>query len=339
MIESLAQAVRGAAFAVPGALGAQEGGLIALCGLFDIPAEAALALSLVKRFADLGVGFRACCSGTGSRPGSAAETPPRTDAAAPEPGAGSPHRQAGRRSRPRSARSTATRRPGMGARHRRRRGVEEVRLTRRLAAARPALRRSRPCSPRSRPGPRTIRRCRRCATSTPRFTAAAEGRPGPLPARVEAVGPAFEQGVRLPGHDPHRGRREMGGLHPGAAGGGHRRVQAQPDRDLRQPPGPGGRRQVRRDPQGRGARQPSAWCSPGSPRRTATIPQVDFVVNADNRIQDVLLNGDVSEVAAQRNALSAPLKSGGADGVREVPPRSAPTACWPPNRRRDPTSH
>ncbi|MCJ2064551.1 HpnL family protein [Methylobacterium sp. J-088] len=57
MIESLAQAVRGAAFAVPGALGAQEGGLIALCGLFNIPAEAALALSLVKRFADLGVGL------------------------------------------------------------------------------------------------------------------------------------------------------------------------------------------------------------------------------------------------------------------------------------------
>ena len=56
VIESLAQAVRGAAFAVPGALGAQEGGLIALCALFDIPAEAALALSLVKRFADLGVG-------------------------------------------------------------------------------------------------------------------------------------------------------------------------------------------------------------------------------------------------------------------------------------------
>src|SRR5207244_728287 len=53
---SLAQAVRGAAFAVPVALGAQEGGLIALCGLFNIPAEAALALSLVKRFADLGVG-------------------------------------------------------------------------------------------------------------------------------------------------------------------------------------------------------------------------------------------------------------------------------------------
>jgi hypothetical protein len=41
---------------VPGALGAQEGGLIALCAIFGIPAEAALALSLVKRLADLLVG-------------------------------------------------------------------------------------------------------------------------------------------------------------------------------------------------------------------------------------------------------------------------------------------
>ncbi|GJD49394.1 hypothetical protein OPKNFCMD_2124 [Methylobacterium crusticola] len=57
VIESLAQAVRGAAFAVPGALGAQEGGLIALCALFGIPAEAALALSLLKRLADLVVGL------------------------------------------------------------------------------------------------------------------------------------------------------------------------------------------------------------------------------------------------------------------------------------------
>ncbi|GJE28185.1 HpnL family protein [Methylobacterium organophilum] len=57
VIESLAQAVRGAAFAIPGALGAQEGGLIALCALFGIPAEAALALSLVKRVADLSIGI------------------------------------------------------------------------------------------------------------------------------------------------------------------------------------------------------------------------------------------------------------------------------------------
>jgi hypothetical protein len=57
IIESLTQAVRGAAFAVPGALGAQEGGLIVLCAIFDVPPEAALALSLVKRIPDLVLGI------------------------------------------------------------------------------------------------------------------------------------------------------------------------------------------------------------------------------------------------------------------------------------------
>ena len=57
MIESLIDAVRGAAFAVPGALGAQEGGLIVLCALFGIPPDQALALSLVKRVADLALGL------------------------------------------------------------------------------------------------------------------------------------------------------------------------------------------------------------------------------------------------------------------------------------------
>jgi putative membrane protein len=56
VIESLAQAIRGAAFVVPGAIGVQEGGLIALGAVFGIPAEAALALSLIKRAADLAVG-------------------------------------------------------------------------------------------------------------------------------------------------------------------------------------------------------------------------------------------------------------------------------------------
>jgi putative membrane protein len=56
VIESLVQAVRSAAFAVPGALGVQEGGLIALCAMFGIPADTALALSLIKRVADLAVG-------------------------------------------------------------------------------------------------------------------------------------------------------------------------------------------------------------------------------------------------------------------------------------------
>jgi putative membrane protein len=57
VIESLIDAVRGAAFALPGALGAQEGGLIVLCALFGVPPDQALALSLVKRVADLALGL------------------------------------------------------------------------------------------------------------------------------------------------------------------------------------------------------------------------------------------------------------------------------------------
>jgi putative membrane protein len=57
VIESLGQAVRGAAFAVPGAIGVQEGGFIALCALFGVPAGPALALSLVKRVPDLVLGL------------------------------------------------------------------------------------------------------------------------------------------------------------------------------------------------------------------------------------------------------------------------------------------
>jgi putative membrane protein len=56
IIESLLHAIRGAAFAIPGALGAQEGGLVLLCAAFGIPADQAIALSLVKRAADLALG-------------------------------------------------------------------------------------------------------------------------------------------------------------------------------------------------------------------------------------------------------------------------------------------
>ena len=56
VIESLTQAIRGAAFAIPGALGAQEGGLIALCAIFGLPADIAIAMSLIKRVPDLVLG-------------------------------------------------------------------------------------------------------------------------------------------------------------------------------------------------------------------------------------------------------------------------------------------
>jgi putative membrane protein len=56
-IESVGQAVRAAGFLMPGALGIQEAGFIAVCAVYGIPAPAALALSLVKRVPDIAIGL------------------------------------------------------------------------------------------------------------------------------------------------------------------------------------------------------------------------------------------------------------------------------------------
>src|SRR5262249_10803594 len=56
-IESVGQAVRAAGFLIPGALGVQEAGFIAVCAVYGIPAAEALALSLVKRVPDITLGL------------------------------------------------------------------------------------------------------------------------------------------------------------------------------------------------------------------------------------------------------------------------------------------
>lgn len=53
IVESLVQAMRTAGFMIPGALGVQEGGYLALGALVGVPTETALAVSLVKRVRDL----------------------------------------------------------------------------------------------------------------------------------------------------------------------------------------------------------------------------------------------------------------------------------------------
>jgi putative membrane protein len=55
-VESIGQAIRAAAFAMPAGLGVQDGGLIAVCGVFGVPAEVALGVALVKRIAELVLG-------------------------------------------------------------------------------------------------------------------------------------------------------------------------------------------------------------------------------------------------------------------------------------------
>jgi putative membrane protein len=57
VVESLGQIVRALGFAVPGALGVQEGGYILICGLFGISPQGALALSLIRRIRELALGL------------------------------------------------------------------------------------------------------------------------------------------------------------------------------------------------------------------------------------------------------------------------------------------
>ena len=146
------------------------------------------------------------------------------------------------------------------------------------------------------------------------FSAALKDGPSPLPARVEAVGPAMDKAFDFPAMT----RIAVGSKWSSFTPEQQAAVTDAFKRSLtvtyanRLARAAGGKFDVTPKVEERGAQRVVAT------RVTAADgddSEVDFVVNANNRIQDVLLNGDVSEVAAQRTALSAPLKSGGADGV------------------------
>ena len=146
------------------------------------------------------------------------------------------------------------------------------------------------------------------------FSAALKDGPGPLPARVEAVGPALDKAFDFPAMT----RIAVGSKWSSFTPEQQAAVIDAFKRSLtvtyanRLARAAGGKFDVTPKVEERGAQRVV-------PTRVTAADgddsAVDLVVNADNRIQDVLLNGDVSEIAAQRNALSAPLKSGGADGV------------------------
>jgi putative membrane protein len=57
VLESLGQGVHSAAFLVPGALGALEGGFVLFGALLGVPADIALAISLAKRVRELALGL------------------------------------------------------------------------------------------------------------------------------------------------------------------------------------------------------------------------------------------------------------------------------------------
>jgi len=146
------------------------------------------------------------------------------------------------------------------------------------------------------------------------FAAALKDGPGPLPARVEAVGPALDKAFDFPAMT----RIAVGAKWSSFTPEQQAAVIDAFKRSLtvtyanRLARAAGGKFDVTPKVEDRGAQRVV-------PTRVTAADgddsAVDFVVNGDNRIQDVLLNGDVSEIAAQRNALSAPLKAGGADGV------------------------
>lgn len=57
IIESLGQALKSVGFAVPGALGVQEGGYIVICQVLGLSPEVAIALSLMKRLREVALGI------------------------------------------------------------------------------------------------------------------------------------------------------------------------------------------------------------------------------------------------------------------------------------------
>jgi putative membrane protein len=59
VIESIGQALKAVGFAVPGALGVQEGGYIVICRAYGLPAETGIALSLMKRLREVVLGVPA----------------------------------------------------------------------------------------------------------------------------------------------------------------------------------------------------------------------------------------------------------------------------------------
>lgn len=146
------------------------------------------------------------------------------------------------------------------------------------------------------------------------FAAAVKDGPGALPARVEAVTPAIDKAFDFSA----MARLAIGSKWSGLTPEQQAAVTKALKRSLtvtyanRLSQAAGGKFEVTPKIETRGAQRvvPTKVTTAGGDDSA-----VDFVVNADDRVQDILLNGDVSEIAAQRTMLSKPLASGGADGV------------------------
>lgn len=59
IIEALGQALKATGFAVPASIGVQEGGFVVACGLFGLPPDVSIAVSLIRRLRDVVLGVPA----------------------------------------------------------------------------------------------------------------------------------------------------------------------------------------------------------------------------------------------------------------------------------------
>ncbi len=146
------------------------------------------------------------------------------------------------------------------------------------------------------------------------FSGAVKDGAGPLPARVEVLGPALDRAFDFPAMARIAVGSKWGGFTPEQQAA----VIAAFKRSLtvtyasRLGRAAGGKFEVTPKVETRGAQRVVPTTVTAA---DGDDSQVDFVVNGDDKVQDVLLNGDVSELAAQRTILSKPLASGGADAV------------------------
>jgi phospholipid transport system substrate-binding protein len=146
------------------------------------------------------------------------------------------------------------------------------------------------------------------------FSAAVKDGAGPLPARVQALTPALDKAFDFPA----MARIAVGAKWSSFTPAQQAAVTEAFKRSLtvtyanRLGRAAGGKFEVMPKVEMRGAQrvvQTKVTAADGDDS------EVDFVVNAEDKVQDVLLNGDVSELASQRTILSKPLAGGGADGV------------------------
>jgi phospholipid transport system substrate-binding protein len=146
------------------------------------------------------------------------------------------------------------------------------------------------------------------------FSAAVKDGAGPLPARVAALSPALDKAFDFPAMARIAVGQKWAGFTPAQQAA----VTEAFKRSLtvtyanRLGRAAGGKFEVTPKVETRGAQRvvPTKVTA-----ADGDDSAVDFVVNGEDKVQDVLLNGDVSELAAQRTVLSKPLASGGADGV------------------------